>query len=169
MSEVATIEQGRVAHAAPLQQYWAGLRTPSDEWFPRRGEVSLPDIITRLGHYAERPDAAMFVACDGTDIVGVVDAEGDDTGAMEVTLTVHQAHRGRGLGGALLGEALRWGESVGALTRARLQVLVDNTQARRLYETHGFSPAGPPRLLARRAGREIWDLTLIRPLDAAGS
>jgi len=169
MTPAPTIEQGKVRHAAPLQHYWTNLRIPANEDFPRTGEVSLTDLITRLGSYAERTDAAMFVAREGDTVVGVADAEGDAEGTMNLVLTVHQKHRRRGIGKALLRAALAWAEQTPSLHRAQLQVLGDNEPARRLYDAHGFSPSGPPRQLLRRASREIWDQTMVRPLTAARS
>lgn len=54
-------------------------------------------------------------------------------------LEVAPAHRGRGLALAVMAALVEWGTSQGATT-AYLQVLGDNTPARRLYEPMGFVP-----------------------------
>ncbi len=54
-------------------------------------------------------------------------------------LEVAPTHRGRGLALAVMAALVEWGAAQGAIT-AYLQVLGDNTPARRLYEPLGFAP-----------------------------
>ena len=54
-------------------------------------------------------------------------------------LEVAPTHRGRGLALAVMAALVEWGTAQGATT-AYLQVLGDNTAARRLYEPLGFAP-----------------------------
>ena len=54
-------------------------------------------------------------------------------------LEVAPTHRGRGLALAVMAALVEWGSAQGATT-AYLQVLGDNTPARRLYEPMGFAP-----------------------------
>lgn len=64
------------------------------------------------------------------------------TGEMEVlNLAVAADARRKGIGGALLQEAISWGEEMGA-RRVFLEVRAGNSTARQFYERNGFVPSG---------------------------
>ena len=57
------------------------------------------------------------------------------------TIATHPDHRGRGVGGALLGRCLAEARSAHCAT-AYLEVRVNNSAAQRLYASHGFVVTG---------------------------
>lgn len=59
-------------------------------------------------------------------------------------LAVHKLHRRQGMGQALLGHLLQWGQQRG-LEWATLEVRVSNTAALGVYRTFGFAPVGRRR------------------------
>ena len=63
-------------------------------------------------------------------------------GEMEIlNLAVQASARRRGVGAALLREALSWAAR-NRVSRIHLEVRRSNAAAARLYEAHGFAPAG---------------------------
>lgn len=99
--------------------------------------------------------STLLVALEDTLVADVVDGRGIPTGiapaAVGVAQLVHgevpevcnvgvlEAHRGRGIGTALMAEAERRASPAG---RLRLGVGLDNPAARRLYERLGYRPTG---------------------------
>ncbi len=80
-----------------------------------------------------------FVATRGARIVGFVTVE--KTAAQRghvITLDVLQAHRRRGIGGALLDTGERWLESQGVST-VDLETAVDNLTAIEFWQANGYA------------------------------
>jgi ribosomal protein S18 acetylase RimI-like enzyme len=121
-----------------------------------RGLVESPDAFQSTVAGAEaRPEAywhelAQVLARGEARVLFVIDSgdrfEGTAGGTLYdrrtmvevVGVWVDPAYRGRGLGTALVEEALAWGRERGA-TRARLWVHDQNQTAIRLYERLGFT------------------------------
>ncbi len=83
------------------------------------------------------------VAMLGDRVVGAVAAytpPGADA-ALLVAMWVRPGTRGKGVGDALVGEILAWAAETG-WPRVELNVVDDNTAARRLFERNGFVPTG---------------------------
>jgi RimJ/RimL family protein N-acetyltransferase len=90
--------------------------------------------------------AAHLVAVEGDRVVGGLSIHRlDDHPATEHVATfgmfVVSSHRGRGMGAALLKEALAWAERVG-VRRVELTVYPHNDGARALYRKFGFVEEG---------------------------
>jgi len=87
----------------------------------------------------EHDEAALhLVALDGEQIVGVCRLVEDGTTAKFGRLVVARDARGRGVGGALLGEAERRAHALGA----EQMVLTAQTSAMGLYERAGYTARG---------------------------
>lgn len=84
-----------------------------------------------------------FVAEEGAEVVGygAVLAPAGSGDADVLTIAVGEAHRGEGLGAALLQRMLRTASDRGA-SRVFLEVRADNPVAQHLYETRGFRAVG---------------------------
>lgn len=63
----------------------------------------------------------------------------DATYGYIAEVTVHDGHRGQGIGTALMTEAERWLAETG-VNQIQIGVLYDNIDAKRLYERLGFRP-----------------------------
>jgi RimJ/RimL family protein N-acetyltransferase len=92
-------------------------------------------------------DNALFlVAVAGEAAVGVLTMQGGrrlaTRHAANLGITVARGWRGRGIGSAMLTQAIDWARASGVLTRIDLEVYVRNAGARRLYERHGFKIEG---------------------------
>ncbi|MFM7718616.1 MAG: N-acetyltransferase family protein [Actinomycetota bacterium] len=90
-------------------------------------------------------DRAYLVAEVGRAVVGSLEIVRDRSEATRHVATfgmhVARAHRGRGVGTALLREALRWAEAVG-VRKVELSVYPDNAAALALYASFGFREEG---------------------------
>jgi ribosomal protein S18 acetylase RimI-like enzyme len=71
-------------------------------------------------------------------------------------MMVAQEHRGRGIGGRLLDESLRWAREHG-VHKVNLEVWPHNAAAIALYRSRGFSVEGRLRRHYRRSNGELWD------------
>lgn len=72
-----------------------------------------------------------------------------------LAMAVHDAWQRRGIGRALLENAIELADGWLGLTRIELDVFVDNTAAVELYERCGFEVEGTRRQFARRAGELV--------------
>ena len=97
----------------------------------------------------EPADQVMFLACEGSDVIGVtyglVDRERGDTGRVG-GLWVDAAWRRRGVGWALLQEVVGWARSRG-FTRLALWASAHSAAAAALYSRAGFRATGARRPL----------------------
>jgi putative acetyltransferase len=103
-------------------------------------------------------DAALFVAEDGGRIVGRLSLARDPHPASrhvaDLGLMVALDHRRRGIGTALLEQALEWGRRVG-VRKLELHVFPWNAAAIALYESFGFEREGLRRGHYVRDGDEV--------------
>jgi ribosomal-protein-alanine N-acetyltransferase len=84
-----------------------------------------------------------------------------------LTVAVHPAEQGRGLGGALLARFLEQAAARGA-RRAFLEVAEDNAAARALYGRAGFTPVGRRRsYFLAPGGRRIDAVVMARDLPVS--
>jgi [ribosomal protein S18]-alanine N-acetyltransferase len=109
------------------------------------------------------PHAAVFVAEAPEGIVGRLSVARDSHPASwhvaDLGLMVAAAYRRRGIGRALLEEAVEWARAAGVI-KLELHVFPHNTAALALYEDFGFVREGYRRRHYRR-GREFVDAILM--------
>ena len=105
-----------------------------------------------------RRNAAVFVAEDGEEIVGRLsiarDAHPASFHVASLGLMVAKSHRRRGVGRALLEQAVEWAREVG-VSKLELYVFPHNEPAIALYESFGFEREGYRRNHYRRAGELV--------------
>jgi len=106
---------------------------------------SVADERRYLRAVRRHPDAAVFVAEEGGQIVARLSLSRDTHPASrhvgDLGLMVASNHRRRGLGKALLDQAVVWAESVG-IHKLELHVFPWNAPAIALYESFGFEREG---------------------------
>ena len=116
------------------------------------------------------PDAAVFVAVDGTRVVGRLSLARDPHPASahvaDLGLLVAASHRRQGVGRALLDAAVGWAQRSG-VRKLELHVFPWNEPAIRLYETYGFEREGFRRGHYERDGRVVDALLMAYHLPPA--
>jgi len=101
---------------------------------------------------------AMFLAREGDDVVGIAGVFGDRSRFDVISMWTDPAHRGKGIGAALLRAAVAFAGDAPVF----LSVTEGNDDARRLYERHGFVPTGSVEPLRSNSRLSILELRLVR-------
>ena len=142
---------------------------PAEEGDRRSLALLLADVAEeRDGIAAEPPvDVELLAATwelDGTlvavaavEIVGELRVAPSSFGFGEIGMVVAVDWRGRGVGSALVVEAIQWARARG-LHKLSLSVFPHNDAAIALYRKFGFAEEGRRRGQIRRANGELWDL-----------
>jgi RimJ/RimL family protein N-acetyltransferase len=122
------------------------------------GWRSVGDERRYLRALKRHPDAAVYVADDDGAIVGRLSLARDPHGASghvaDLGLMVAASHRRRGIGRALLEQAVAWAHEAG-VTKLELHVFPWNEPALALYAAFGFEREGFRRRHYRRDGEEV--------------
>jgi L-amino acid N-acyltransferase YncA len=123
----------------------------------RNGIATEPpvDIEARAALFA-RTAAGSVVAATGSQVVGMLHLEVSQHGFGEVGMLVDRDWRSRGVGSALVQEAISWARGQG-LHKLCLEVFTHNTAAIALYRKFGFVEEGRRIRQYRRASGELWD------------
>jgi RimJ/RimL family protein N-acetyltransferase len=116
------------------------------------------------------PDAAVFVVDDDGRIVGRLSLSRDPHPSShhvaDLGLMVAADHRRRGIGTALLDEAVRWAQTAG-VRKLELHVFPWNEPALKLYESFGFEREGLRRRHYAREGEDVDAILMAYHLDGA--
>jgi RimJ/RimL family protein N-acetyltransferase len=124
---------------------------------------SVPDERRYLRTIDRHADAAVFVAEDGTRIVGRLSLSRDPHPASrhvaDLGLMVAESHRRRGVGTMLLDRAVAWARE-STVRKLELHVFPWNEPALGLYESFGFEREGFRRRHYERGG-ELVDAVLM--------
>jgi RimJ/RimL family protein N-acetyltransferase len=104
------------------------------------------------------PDAALFVADDAGAVVARLslarDPHPSSPHVADLGLMVAAGHRRRGIGRALLEQAVAWAVEAG-VSKLELHVFPWNEPAIALYESFGFEREGIRRAHYRRGGEDV--------------
>jgi RimJ/RimL family protein N-acetyltransferase len=134
---------------------WIGTEAPVDVERRRR----------RMVEEVESEDGIVLVAEAGGEPVGQLGLRLAGYGVADLGMLVTAGWRGRGVGTALLAEAVDRARKAGA-HKIALQVWPHNTAAIALYERFGFQREGYLRRHYRRRSGELWDAVVMGlPLD----
>jgi putative acetyltransferase len=106
------------------------------------------------------PGSRVLVAEIGGEVVGSIGlfplgASPRMAHVLAIGMGVAPEAQGRGVGDALMREAIELAEGWLGVRRLELEVFVDNERARRLYERHGFVTEGRMRTYAFRRGTYV--------------
>ena len=129
---------------------WIGTEAPVDVERRRR----------RMAEDVEGDDAIVLVAEAGGTPVGQLGLELARYGVADLGMLVAAGWRGRGVGTALLAEAIERARKAGA-HKIALQVWPHNAAALALYERFGFRREGYLTRHYRRRSGELWDAVIM--------
>ena len=158
------IRPARPEDAATLVALGATVGREPEGWLLNTdGWRSVGEERRYLRALKRHPDAAVFVAEEGGAIVARLSIARDPHQASrhvaDLGLMVAVGYRRRGIGRALLDEAVAWARDAG-VHKLELHVFPWNEPAIRLYERFGFEREGLRRRHYRRGG-ELVDVILM--------
>jgi ribosomal protein S18 acetylase RimI-like enzyme len=134
-------------------------------WIATEAPVDVEQRRRRLVEDIEREDAIVLVAEAGGRPVGELGLHLARYGVADLGMAVAAGWRGRGIGSALLAEAIDQARAAGA-HKIALQVWPHNAAAIALYERFGFRREGYLTRHYRRRSGELWDAVVMGlPLD----
>lgn len=119
-----------------------------------------------LEDFAESPSAVMLVAIGDGELVGELSVKAISPRravkhVATLGMSVRADWRRRGVGAALMTEAVAWVDTAG-IVRLELYVYARNTAAIRLYEKFGFELEGRRRKFIREGDSYLDDLVMAR-------
>ncbi len=166
------IRPARPEDAAALVALGAAVGREREAWLLNTdGWRSAGDERRYLRALKRHPDAAGFVADDGGAIVGRLSVARDphvsSRHVADLGLMVALGHRRRGIGRALLEQAVAWAGDAG-VSKLELHVFPWNEPAIRLYEQFGFEREGVRRRHYRRGGEYVAAILMALHLQARG-
>jgi RimJ/RimL family protein N-acetyltransferase len=164
MTERIVVRRANPGDAAALVELAEAVASEPEGWLISDGTWRTPGEERRFLRALRRyGDAAVFVAELPEGIVGRLSLGRDPHPASrhvaDLGLMVASAHRRRGIGKALMRQALEWARQSGVL-KLELHVFPHNEGAIALYESLGFRREGLRRRHYRR-GEEYLDAILM--------
>jgi ribosomal protein S18 acetylase RimI-like enzyme len=129
-------------------------------WIATEAPVDVSQRRRRMVEDVEREDAIVLVAEVGGQVVGELGLNLARYGVADLGMAVAPGWRGRGIGSALLAEAIDRAGKAGA-HKIALQVWPHNTAAIALYERFGFQREGYLTRHYRRRSGELWDAVVM--------
>jgi ribosomal protein S18 acetylase RimI-like enzyme len=134
-------------------------------WISVEAPVDVAQRRRRMVEELEGEQTVMLVAEAGGELVGQLDLRLARYGVADLGMLVAPGWRRRGVGSALMAEAIARARAAGA-HKLTLQVWPHNTAALALYERFGFQREGYLRRHYRRRSGELWDAVVMGlPLD----
>ena len=154
-----SIRAARPEDAATLVALGATVGREPEAWLlSTDGWRSVTEERRYIRALKRHPDAAVFVAEDDGAIVGRLSVARDPHTASrhvaDLGLMVAASHRRRGVGRALLEQAVAWARDSGVL-KLELHVFPWNEPALKLYEQFGFEREGLRKAHYRRDGEYV--------------
>ena len=129
-------------------------------WIATEAPVDVEQRRRRMVEDVEREEAIVLVAEVGGQVVGELGLYLARYGVADLGMAVAPGWRGRGIGSALLAEAIDRAGKAGA-HKIALQVWPHNTAAIALYERFGFQREGYLTRHYRRRSGELWDAVVM--------
>jgi RimJ/RimL family protein N-acetyltransferase len=168
---VTTIRRATAHDANALVELAESVGREEGRWILGTGPWrSISDERRYLRSIQRYPDAAVLVAEDAGHIVGRLSLSRDPHPASrhvaDLGLMVAESHRRRGVGTALLDEAVTWARSAG-VSKLELHVFPWNAPALGLYESFGFAQEGYRKRHYERGGELVDAILMAYFLDGA--
>jgi ribosomal protein S18 acetylase RimI-like enzyme len=129
-------------------------------WIGTEAPVDVEQRRRRMVEDVGREEAIVLVAEAGGQVVGELGLHLARYGVADLGMAVAAGWRGRGVGTALLAEAIARARKAGA-HKIALQVWPHNRAAIALYERYGFQREGYLTRHYRRRSGELWDAIIM--------
>jgi RimJ/RimL family protein N-acetyltransferase len=153
-----TLRKGRVADAVALLAYVNAVAAEGRFFLVDRIELTMEEEHKWIRAHDGGPGGLLIVVADGERVVGNLSAS-----RVKYSKGKHRAHvglgmlpeyRGKGVGRALLEEALGWARSQ-RVRKLSLEVIASNKRAVALYRSFGFVQDGVNRRHFKIKGRYV--------------
>jgi RimJ/RimL family protein N-acetyltransferase len=154
-----TVREATVSDADTLVAMLAEVAAEG-RWIGTEAPVDLQRRRERMVREIEGRDVIVLVAEAGGTPVGQLGLQLTRYGVAELGMAVAAGFRGRGIGSALLAEAVERARKAGA-HKLSLQVWPHNAAAIALYERFGFQREGYLTRHYRRRSGELWDAVIM--------
>lgn len=170
MSSDIAVRRAVESDAASLLLLRKALLEESDYmlWEPGEFRDTVEDECSRLRRIQGSSNSLCLVATVDGGLVGVLTAMGGQVNRLahstKLALGVRHSHWGKGVGSAILGEALAWSRAVG-IVRVELTVHTSNERAIALYQRFGFQVEGT-RMKSLRVDGQYVDEYLMSVIHA---
>jgi len=128
------------------EERWLGTELPLDR--PKRKLAMRTTVL--------RDDALMLAAVAGGKVIGELTMIPERPGRLDLAIAILEPWRGKGLGKALMTQAIAWARAAKAY-KIVLEVFPHNASAIALYERMGFVREGLFRRHVLRKSGELWD------------
>lgn len=155
---VPEIRTATLDDAEALQRYAARLLAEDLPGIYRRPIPSVEDEVAFIRQHTDRPNSTMLLAVEDGEVLGVVGFVGNvmpqEAHAGVFGLSVDQAHRGRGIGTALVRSLVDWAPGAG-VSRIEVRAFATNPRALELYRRLGFQDEGVARAAVITDGEPI--------------
>ena len=151
-----------VLRSAEPEDTEAMLRFRREEVAPSPFVLTVPDEVPNdpaeqaasLQKHRDQTNSIMLLAFAGDELIGVSNLVGAERAKIRHNAyfgtTVATAWRNRGVGRAMLDALIAWAHASPEVLRLTLDVLAENTRARRMYELAGFRECGFERRAIRQ-------------------
>jgi RimJ/RimL family protein N-acetyltransferase len=131
--------------------------------------MSVEDEIHWIRNFQKTDNSVLLVAEADGQIVGVLDCNGGQRQLLRhvgvIGIVVHPDWRDKGVGTALMQQAIQWAKDSGIIARLELDVFAQNARAIHVYEKVGFAAEGRKAHAYRRDGQYIDSLIMSLLLD----
>lgn len=117
------------------------------------------EVEERAAQFARTVSGSLVAVADD-QVIGIIHVEVSRHGFGDLGMLVQRDWRGRGVGSALLREAIEWAREQG-LHKLCLEVFAHNEAAIGLYRACGFVEEGRRPGQYRRASGELWDAVIM--------
>lgn len=117
------------------------------------------EVEERAAQFARTVSGSLVAVADD-QVIGIIHVEVSRHGFGDLGMLVQRDWRGRGVGSALLREAIEWARGQG-LHKLCLEVFAHNEAAIGLYRACGFVEEGRRPGQYRRASGELWDAVIM--------
>lgn len=115
-------------------------------WYPDEFSRTLDDQRQMIRRFAQETNSLYLVAVGDGQIIGEINCKGGERRATRhialIGIFVDAAWRGKGVGSALMKEAIAWARANEIITRLELLVYARNHGAIGMYERCGFEIEG---------------------------
>lgn len=166
MSEWLVVRPAAPADADALAALGRAVAAEGERWLTY--DRSPSDERRNVKSVRRDPNAAVFVAETPSGVVGRIsilrDGNPYSNHVAELGLMVAASERRRGIGTALIEEALNWARAAG-VTKVELHVFPHNEPAIALYRKLGFREEGQRQHHYRIDGRYVDAILMARNLD----